>query len=402
MPLPLPLNFAMPKRSPVRSVRAYAFRAGEAPAEIQLWNVGDNATDYGVHRWTDRSVLECFGRYEDRGNPIQIDVEHNAADGLDAVAPTGGYAKLELRNGAPWLVFDWSAFAIEQIATRQRLFLSPEYDVDTSTGEIVRLYRVSLVGDPGTHAARMLARSHRAATKETRTMNLAMFLAALRAALSAENPETATQQIAALISEMESAAGAGGEAAPPSAAATAGAADGGMAGDEEDKAKAAAPPPDEEDKTKQAARTAAAAPAARFETPAAVRELARVSATVAELQAKEAARELADRLEPLPETLHTFARTLTASQFAAFVATDEVKKAIAAKAKLEATTGVRASSRATAGATDDDAGELDAETKRHLARAFGTDRRPSAIDKTPDGRIRLSHLSKPETAGKAG
>lgn len=138
-------------------MRAYAFSSKEPPAELQLWNVGDNPTDYGVHKWTERSVHEVTARYNERGNPLLIDVEHNSANVEGEPSVTGGYARLEIRAGAPWLVFDWSAYAIGQIQTRQRLFLSPEYDVDADTNEITRLYRVSLVADPGTYRARVLA-----------------------------------------------------------------------------------------------------------------------------------------------------------------------------------------------------------------------------------------------------
>lgn len=138
-------------------MRAYAFQSKDPPAEIQLWNVGDNGTDYGTHVWSERSIADVTARYNERGNPLLIDVEHNGAQIEGEPAQTGGYARLEIREGAPWLVFDWSAYAIEQIATRQRLYLSPEYDVDPDTNEITKLYRVSLVADPGTYRARVLA-----------------------------------------------------------------------------------------------------------------------------------------------------------------------------------------------------------------------------------------------------
>lgn len=139
-------------------VRAYADAGRVAPREAQLWNAGDNPTDYGVHVWSSRSVREVLARYRERGNPILIDVEHNGAqlpDGEPAV--TGGYARLEVRAGAPWLVFEWSDYGRAQIESGQRRYLSAEYDVDKSTGEILALYRVSLVADPGTHHARVLA-----------------------------------------------------------------------------------------------------------------------------------------------------------------------------------------------------------------------------------------------------
>lgn len=207
-----------------RRTRAYAFAAKDPPGEIQLWSVGPNPTDYGTHHWTERSVREVMAAYEARGNPLQVDIEHNGSPEererrqADAPPPTGGYARLEVRNGAPWLVFDWSAYAIEQIRTRQRLFLSPEYEVDPDTGEIVRLIRISLVADPGTHNARMLAsaarRRLRAGTGRNEGMDLKLILAALRAALAAE-PEAAKEAIAKLVSELEGMLG--DEAAEPAA-----------------------------------------------------------------------------------------------------------------------------------------------------------------------------------------
>lgn len=142
----------------VRARAAVALDARKAPREFKLWEVGPNGTDYGVHVWTERSAREVLKRYEARGNPILLDIEHKGATLEDGTpAPTAGYARLEVRAGAPWLVFDWSDFGREQIETGQRRFLSAEYDVDKVTGEIVAVYRVSLVADPGTHNARMLA-----------------------------------------------------------------------------------------------------------------------------------------------------------------------------------------------------------------------------------------------------
>lgn len=211
-------------RTPLRRVSAFAFEPGVPPKEIQLWNLGDNATDYGVHKWTARSASLVMGRYQERGNPLVIDVEHNGVN----VAPdaevsgeleppvTGGYASLELRAGAPWLIFDWSKYAVEQISTKQRRCLSPEYDVDQTTGEIVGLYRVSLVADPGTHHARMLASA--ASSGQERTGMDPIVVAALKAALTAEDPKAAIEALLAEISKASGDAPAEGEdaaAAPP-------------------------------------------------------------------------------------------------------------------------------------------------------------------------------------------
>lgn len=188
-------------------VQTFAFEPKTPPSEIQLWSAGDNPTDYGIHKWTERSAADVFARYESRGNPLLIDVEHNGANTADEEPTvTGGYARLELRAGAPWLVFDWSAYGVEQIATGQRRFLSPEYDVDRATGEILALYRVSLVADPGTHRARMLAA---AALKQETGMDPK--LAAIMAILSSvADPAAAVDAIKSLVANLD-----GGDAAPP-------------------------------------------------------------------------------------------------------------------------------------------------------------------------------------------
>jgi|GEM_PF-5981527 len=192
----------------IRTVKAFAART--PPAEIQLWNSGQNSTDYGVHIWDDRSRKEVMDRYLARGNPLLIDIEHAGTTLKNGEpAPTGGYAKLELRNGAPWLVFSWSDFARQQIESGERRFLSPEYDVDKDTGEITALYRVSLVGDPGTHSARVLA-------TRGESMDLDVILAALRAALAAEDPAVAKESITNLLNELQKTAGSDAPSAPPS------------------------------------------------------------------------------------------------------------------------------------------------------------------------------------------
>lgn len=263
----------MKVRTRLALVRATAdVPARVAPKEIQLWDVGPNPTDYGVHVWNERSVREATAEYEARGNPLLIDVEHLGPVLKDGtVPPTGGYARLEIRSGAPWLVFEWSDFGRAQVESGERRYLSPEYFVDKATGEIIGIKCVSLVGSPGTHRARVLA-----AKKEKSEMDLKLFLAALRAALTAEDPKAG---ISSLIDEVEKAAGAAeGEGAAESSADVnaAGMADAtgvetAAAGDEEkkDEVQATAPPATEEKKEPVAA---AAKPAKSAELPAPIRD----------------------------------------------------------------------------------------------------------------------------------
>jgi len=133
----------------------------KAPARVTLWEAGDNATDYGVHRWTERSVASIQSDYVTRGNMVGIDLEHSKSEGSpmadDPTLPTGGYCTLEFDPGGLDAVFYWSDVAVEQIETGQRLYTSPEYLTDPETNEIIGLIRVSLVHEPGTHHCRQLA-----------------------------------------------------------------------------------------------------------------------------------------------------------------------------------------------------------------------------------------------------
>lgn len=227
---------ARPRRR-VTTKRIIAFSTGERvpPAEIQLWNVGDNPTDFGVHRWTQRSIQEAYGRYLARGNRILIDVEHNGAkvETNSEPAITGGYASLEIRAGAPWLVFEWSDYAKVQIATGQRRYLSPEYDIDKETGEITAIYCVSLVANPATWRARVLASAEQ-------KRNMDPTLAAIMALLgSVEDPTSAIAAIKSLVATLSDGAANEAPAEPGDPAALAAAPP--PAGDAPGKMAASAP-----------------------------------------------------------------------------------------------------------------------------------------------------------------
>lgn len=269
----------------MKHIRAFAFEPGVPPARLQLWNVGDNPTDYGVHRWTERSIKEVCSHYEARGNPLQIDIEHAGFIGPDGKPlPSAGMCSLELVNGAPVLVFDWSAVGAEQIATKQRRYLSPEYFVDEKTGEITGLVRVSLVADPGTHNARILA-----SAGKQRPMD-PMTLAALKAASLAEDPAAA---IKALIEQIEAAEDSG----PPSS-------------EKPEAAAAAEPPADPKapEEKKEAAADPAKDPAAPPATPygasaqvaasAASPDVAALAKDLDGLKRDALLKEHGDRLEP--------------------------------------------------------------------------------------------------------
>lgn len=353
-------------------IRAYEFKPGKPPQEIQLWRIGDNPTDYGVHRWTERSAREVMAGYERRGNPLQIDIDHNCADPpkSDAPVPTGGYARLELRDGAPWLVFDWSAYAIEQIATRQRLFLSPEYFVDKQTGEIVKLVRVSLVSSPGTHNARMLASAKRVRAGGHR-MDPTL-LAALKAILEAEDPKEA---LGNLLAELE--AGSGDKPQEPAAT---------ESGD-----GAPAEPSEEEDKDKPAAAKAKASAKDSDQSIELAQRVAALEADNLALKEEKRKAQIGEKIAAagnrIPDSLKAFAATLDL---------DKLEKFIAGLPE-PTTKGLKASSKPTQGDSsnaNEPAGELPDEDARVMAKTFGNaNLRTESITKVGN-RIQASHIVK--------
>lgn len=360
-----------------RRIRAYSFKQGEPPSEIQLWNVGENSTDYGIHIWNERSVKEVLDEYEKRGNPLQIDIEHNNAQPADPShpGPTGGYARLEIRDGAPWLVFDWSQYAIEQIATRQRLFLSPEYEVDTETGEIIKLIRVSLVGDPGTHNARMLASSLR--SKRVRAggkrMDLAVILSALKVVLTTEDAEEARKQIEALVAEIESLAMKEDEPASEELV---------EAENKDEEVQAQADEEEEEEEEKPVVAAKASKKGLSNEAIKLAQRVATLEAEVLKAQRRERIAAYRDRI---PDNLLDFAHKLNLDQLDEFIKGLPEPK----------TMGIRASSRVTQGDKQPVAeGHLDEEDRKALDRAFGrTAVRTKSLSR--DGhRVIASHVYK--------
>jgi hypothetical protein len=277
-----------------------AFAGREPPREIQLWDAGDNPTDYGIHKFTARSAELLSSEYATRGNPLLVDIEHGGATDDDGhPRATAGYAKLEIRDGAPWLSFDWSDVGREQIATGQRRYLSPEYDVDKKTGEITRLVRVALVAEPGTHHARLLASRSEIlvqAIRQGKTMAFSPEMhAALQAAFDSEDPKKAWKSLSKHLAEAEEMARATTAAAEPppvatTAAATAASSDG--EGDEEARKKAAADKEEEEKKKKDGEEEAARKAAASGVVAGSVAASAPTVAAVTAVKDPEVARDL--------------------------------------------------------------------------------------------------------------
>lgn len=134
-----------------------------------VWRNGVNDTDLGAMVWNDRARKSVMETYRKRGNPILLDINHNYNEDLRAgweargePAPTAGNAYLEVDGaGNLWIRPEWSAYARAKIEGKELRFLSPDFAYDKKTNEITEIYRISLVAEPGTWNARMVANAHR-------------------------------------------------------------------------------------------------------------------------------------------------------------------------------------------------------------------------------------------------
>jgi hypothetical protein len=136
--------------------------AAGVPTAFRIWCAGDNPTDYGVHRFTEASARLLLAEQTVRGNKYSIDVDHMSvkADSLPEQRRAVGYHELEVRNGELWATnVEWTPEVRAELAKRPPgfRFISPAYNVDQESGEIVRYLNTALTINPATWRATELA-----------------------------------------------------------------------------------------------------------------------------------------------------------------------------------------------------------------------------------------------------
>jgi phage I-like protein len=185
-----------------------------------VWRNGVNETDLGPIVWNDKARRSVMSRYAQRGNPILLDINHQYNEDerakwevSGAQPPTAGNGLLETdAQGNLWLVPEWSATARAKIDAKELRFLSPDFAYDKKTREVLEIYRVSLVAEPGTWHARMVASAKR---KGRLSMNLTPeALAKLSELFAALEKEQVSDGVKTLITEVMAMMAGNGDAAP--------------------------------------------------------------------------------------------------------------------------------------------------------------------------------------------
>lgn len=321
--------FSFPSEaSIVRAASSLLIEGDGAPTAFRIWKAGDNPTDLGVHRFTERSAALLIEQQERRGNLFSIDYDHLSLD-RDRPATAGqaaGWHSLEVRDSDEgpelWAVaVEWCAPAkagLEEDPPRWRYF-SPAYEVDKD-GEIFSYVNLALCINPRTWNVTQLA-TRRAQQPRMNIMKKAALLAALKAAAEAGD-EDAKSAFAAY----------GGDEALAAARAAEGDDDGEKKsddepakGDDEDAPKAAKKAAEGDDEKKDPPYEAAARRAAKYASPiklAAAGE-AELAIRVAELEAEKADRErqafIAAHADRFTASLRDWAKDQPLSVLASFV-----------------------------------------------------------------------------------
>lgn len=138
----------------VQLLPAGAFRSADGsgrPADAPHWRI-DGAI-----------AARLIARVAARANPLVIDYEHQTlyTEKNGQPAPAAGWfagSALEWRDGEGLFAsVDWTPPAAEQIAQRQYKFISPVFEYDRATGEVLDLRMAALTNNPGLHGMAAVA-----------------------------------------------------------------------------------------------------------------------------------------------------------------------------------------------------------------------------------------------------
>lgn len=140
-----------------------------APTEFRIWKAGANPTDAHVAMFTERSAELLLAEQATRGNLISVDVDHLS---MSPTAPPEsrkavGWHRLAVKrdvNGAAelWAIeAQWTDVARNGLEKRppEWRYVSPVYDVETESGEIVSYVNTALTNNPATWGMTPLAAS---------------------------------------------------------------------------------------------------------------------------------------------------------------------------------------------------------------------------------------------------
>lgn len=134
----------------------------DPPSAFRIWKSGENVTDHGPTRFTERSALLLMAEQLKRGNRYSMDVNHLS---LNHDAPIQnqravGFFSIDVREGELWAVdCEWTDLVRAGLVSNppEWKYFSPAYEIDKETSEVVSLLNCALTNNPATHHVTALA-----------------------------------------------------------------------------------------------------------------------------------------------------------------------------------------------------------------------------------------------------
>jgi hypothetical protein len=194
---------------------------GVTPVAVKIFDPGENKSTKGSVFFTARSAELIMAAFAERGMPLMWDYEHESTVPLEQrpVSASAGFgeasahhSELELRGAdgagadgfdqALWSArIEWTDDARGQIVSGKRRQVSPAFDVERGTREIVGLASMALCFEGATNNGRILSPLDR--RLHSRGQRMEEIIAALRAAIEAGDWE----QVKAVLASLEQAGG---------------------------------------------------------------------------------------------------------------------------------------------------------------------------------------------------
>lgn len=135
---------------------------GKAPTLIQIFPAGPNieTNDGRAFKLSDANAF--VERFNAAAQPILVDYDHlshfNVDDGGSSKA-AGWIQRLDIRDGQVWAVVEWTVTAAAAIEAREYRYISPEFTVDKTSGEVTGLLAAALVNRPALQMAALASRN---------------------------------------------------------------------------------------------------------------------------------------------------------------------------------------------------------------------------------------------------
>ena len=126
--------------------------SGELPEWIQLLPAGKCKTRDGRAPWINKDPEKIVRAFQSFGMELPGDFEHQSMAGKEKTGPVGASGwidKMEVRGaGEIWGRVKWTEQSADLIAKREYRYISPVFDYDPNTREIVNLVSFALTNNP--------------------------------------------------------------------------------------------------------------------------------------------------------------------------------------------------------------------------------------------------------------